>query len=247
MNAAGVLALGFALGLRHASDADHVVAVSTIVARTRRFGAAWLLGAFWGAGHCVTICAVGAAIILFKVTIPPRVGLALEFAVGLALIALGLLNLAGARLWRAHAHGHGHDDGAVRHSHRHVHWLVPAALRGHFETAGEGRLIRSLGVGLAHGLAGSAAVALLVLATIPSPGLGMLYLAVFGAGTLAGMLLLSAAMELTMLVAVRRFAAAGRALTFASGLLSLGFGLYVAYRIGFMDGLFLAAAHWTPQ
>src|SRR6185503_20255232 len=96
------------LGMRHASDADHVVAVSTIVARTKKLGAAWLLGAFWGAGHSLTILLVGAAIILFKVTIPPRVGLAMEFAVGLVLIGLGLLNLLGRRVWLAHRHEHAH-------------------------------------------------------------------------------------------------------------------------------------------
>ncbi len=240
-----MLGLGFALGLRHASDADHVVAVSTIVARTKRLGAAWLLGAFWGAGHSLTILAVGAAIIVLKVAIPPRVGLAMEFAVGLVLIALGLLNLFGGRLWRAHRHSHGHAAGD--HAHRHVHWLRPAWLRRSLEAAGRGRLVRSLAVGLAHGLAGSAAVALLVLATIPTPTLGLLYLAVFGLGTLAGMLLLSAAMELPMVFAVRRSAAAARGLILASGALSLCFGLYVTYHIGFVDGLFLASPRWIPQ
>ena len=246
MTLASVLALGFVLGMRHASDADHVVAVSTIVARTKRLGAAWLLGAFWGAGHSLTILLVGAAIILFKVSIPPRVGLAMEFAVGLVLIALGLLNLLGGRLWKSHRHGHGHGA-AAGHSHLHVHWLRPAWLRRSLETAGRGRLLRSLAVGLTHGLAGSAAIALLVLATIPTPALGLIYLAVFGAGTLAGMLLLGAAMEVPMVLAARRSAAAARGLVLASGALSLCFGLYIAYHIGFADGLFLAVPHWTPQ
>lgn len=247
MTLASVLALGFFLGMRHASDADHVVAVSTIVARTKKLGAAWLLGAFWGAGHSLTILLVGAAIILFKVTIPPRVGLAMEFAVGLVLIGLGLLNLLGRRVWLAHRHEHGHGEEAAGHSHLHVHWLRPVWLRGSLETAGRGRLLRSLAVGLAHGLAGSAAIALLVLATIPGPWLGLLYLAVFGIGTLAGMLLLSAAMELPMVLAVRRSGETARALVLASGALSLCFGLYVTYHIGFVDGLFLAVPHWTPQ
>lgn len=247
MNLPAILALGFVLGMRHASDADHVVAVSTIVARTKRLGAAWLLGAFWGAGHTLTILLVGAAMIVFKVTIPPRVGLAMEFAVGVVLVALGLANLSGARLWRTHAHRHGHDEGGSDHSHVHAHWLGPRWLRRPFEQAGSAPLFRSLAVGLAHGLAGSAAIALVALAAIPSPLLGVVYLCVFGAGTLAGMLLLSAAMELPMVFAVRRSADAASRLVLASGALSLCFGLYVAYRIGIVDGLFGAAPHWVPQ
>ncbi len=245
MTGLSVLALGFVLGLRHACDADHVVAVSTIVARTKRLGAAWLLGAFWGAGHSLTILLVGAAMILFKVVIPPRVGLSMEFAVGVVLVGLGALNLSGTRLWRVHRHEHGHAEGGHRHAH--VHFLRPAWLRETLETAGAGRLSRSLAVGLVHGLAGSAAIALLVLATIPRPGLGLAYLGVFGLGTLVGMLSLSAAMEVPMLAAARGWSEGGRALAAASGALSLCFGLYVAYRVGFVDGLFSAVPRWTPQ
>lgn len=247
MNVVSVLALGFFLGLRHASDADHVVAVSTIVARTKRLGAAWLLGAFWGAGHSLTIFMVGAAIIVFKVAIPPRIGLSMEFVVGLVLIGLGLLNLSGARLWRAHRHGHRHDGPEASHAHLHVHWLKPAWLARPLAQAGRGPLARSLAVGLAHGLAGSAAIALLVLAAIPQTTLGLIYLGVFGLGTLAGMLLLSAAMEFPMVLAARRSADAGRWLVLASGMMSLCFGAYITYHIGLVDGLFLAQARWTPQ
>jgi high-affinity nickel-transport protein len=245
MTLASVLALGFLLGMRHATDADHVVAVSTIVARTRRFGAAWLLGAFWGAGHSLTIMLVGAAILLFKVTIPPRLGLSLEFFVGLVLVALGAANIAGARLWRGHRHAHGHDHG--EHRHYHIHWLRPSGWRRTMRAAGRGRLLRSAAVGLAHGLAGSAAVALLALAAIPDARLGMIYLAVFGIGTLAGMLLLSAALELPMVFAARRFTAGGPWLALASGTLSLAFGLWVVYHTALVDGLFLAQAHWSPR
>lgn len=259
MRPLAVAALGFFLGMRHATDADHVVAVSTIVARQKRFGTAWLLGAFWGLGHTITIFLVGAAIILAKVEIPPRIGLSMEFAVSLMLILLGLLNMAGYRLGAAgaeihsHAHdhrdaAHGHDDrpgGA--HAHVHVHGPPLGRWRRFLLEAGPLQVLRSLFVGLVHGLAGSAAVALLVLATIHQARLAVLYLVIFGAGTLAGMLVLSAIMEYSMVRLALWWGSADRLLAFGTGVLSFLFGLYVAYRIGWVDGLFRARASWTPE
>jgi high-affinity nickel-transport protein len=256
-----VLALGFGLGLRHAADSDHVAAVAALVSRQRRFGSAWLLGTAWGLGHSATLFAVGAAIVLFKVAIPPRLGLAMEFSVGVVLVALGALNLAGRGPLRtaAHAHAHDHDDPAHAHAHGseheasgphvhlHVHDGALARLRARAREAGPGALLRSLGVGLVHGLAGSAAAALLVLAAIPQPRAAALYLAVFAAGTLAGMLALSALMEFSLLAMGRAWAAAGRLAPAAAGLLSVGFGLWVIWRTGFVDGLFLADPRWIPR
>ncbi|MBI3549299.1 MAG: high-affinity nickel-transport family protein [Elusimicrobia bacterium] len=262
------LALGFWLGMRHAGDADHVVAVSTLVARNKRFGASWLLGAFWGLGHTVTVFAVGAAIIAFHVTIPPRVGLGMEFCVGVVLVLLGFLNLGGLRMgsWGVprHAHPHSHDDPEHRHElleashphaagrgHAHSHAHLREArlewLRRMIGDTGAFQLARSAAVGLVHGLAGSAAVALLVLATIPEPRLALGYLAVFGVGTLAGMLVLSALMELAMLTLARRWSEFERGLGYGTGLVSFLFGCYVLYRTGVVDGLFTAAPRWTPQ
>src|SRR3984885_14835193 len=90
-----IMLLGFFLGMRHATDPDHVVAVTTIVSRERTMLHATVIGALWGLGHTLTILAVGSAIILFKLTIPPRVGLSMELCVGLMLILLGILNLTG--------------------------------------------------------------------------------------------------------------------------------------------------------
>src|SRR3989337_1473579 len=88
---------GFLLGMRHATDADHVIAVTTILSRSRRFLHGTLIGALWGLGHTITVALVGVLIIGFNVVIPPPVGLAMEFAVALMLIALGILNLTGGR------------------------------------------------------------------------------------------------------------------------------------------------------
>ncbi len=260
---AAILGLGLALGMRHAADPDHVVAVSTIVARNKRLGTAWLLGAVWGLGHTATIFVVGVAIILFKVVIPPRLGLSMEFAVALVLILLGLFNLSGRSLGLLglpeHRHPHDHDDpehrhfapghspSEARHSHPHIHDPELGWLKRHVRAAGTFQLLRSGAVGLVHGLAGSAAVALLVLATIPEPYPAVLYLLVFGLGTLVGMLALSALMEYSMLRLSRGWETAELLLTAGTGLLSLGFGLYVAWRIGLVDGLFTATPTWTPQ
>ena len=86
----GAIALGFVFGLQHATDADHVVAVASIVSRTGRFASGALVGAFWGLGHTVTIAAAGMAIVLFNVTVTPRAGLSMELAVALMLMALGV-------------------------------------------------------------------------------------------------------------------------------------------------------------
>lgn len=258
-DAAALLALGFWLGVRHAADADHVVAVSTIVARQKKFGTAWLLGAFWGLGHTITIFAVGVAIILLKIEIPARLGLSMEFAVSLMLMALGLLNMAGYRLGAAGAeiHTHAHDHANSEHGHEgvrvgphvhpHVHGPEFAWWREFLRNAGQFQILRSLFVGLVHGLAGSAAVALLVLATIHDPRPAAFYLLIFGVGTLAGMLMLSAVMEFWMVRLARWWGPADRALTIGTGLLSLLFGLYVAYQIGWVDGLFTSHPRWTPE
>ncbi len=252
---------GFLLGMRHATDADHVIAVTTILNRSRRFAHMTLIGALWGLGHTVTVVVVGVLIIVFNVVIPPPVGLAMEFAVALMLIALGILNLSGGmrgiteRLTppapmhgHPHAHVHAHDEEPDEHRHRHAH------LHGHgtdarldlVGTLGWYQLLRPVAVGLVHGLAGSAAVALLVLATIQDTGSALAYLVIFCVGVAAGMAVLTTVIGLPFWVAKARSSQINRALTIASGLLSLGFGIYLAYQIGIVDGLFTGDFHWDP-
>src|SRR5215471_11482114 len=131
MNLLTVVSIGFLLGMRHATDPDHIVAVTTIVSRQRTIRHAGLIGVLWGLGHTITILFVGAAIILFNLVIPPRIGLAMELAVGLMLILLGVLNLTGVTRWITerftpeHAagvvHAHVHQHGGEAHIHRHAH------------------------------------------------------------------------------------------------------------------------------
>lgn len=219
MNLFAVLGLGLLLGLRHAADPDHVVAVTAIAARTRRVLPATWLGIVWGLGHTLTLFVVGAGIILFNWIVPPRLGLAMEFGVALALVAVGLLNL-------------GRSRGLER------------ALEG---GAGRPPAGRAFLVGLVHGLAGSAAVALLVLATVREPGWAMGYLLVFGLGTLLGMALITTGFALPVATAARQFGGAGQLIRLSTGALSLAFGLWLAYHIGWRDGLFLKTPHWTPR
>ena len=213
-----ILGIGFFLGMRHATDPDHVVAVSTIVSREKSIPRAGWIGALWGVGHTITILVVGAAIILFGFVIPPRLGLALEFSVALMLILLGVLNLTGALKWishrlspthpdvppsqiGAHSHLHFHDGTIHVHPHSHVgelhhhetevdppHWLAkPFVKLGWFHS------LRPLLIGIVHGLAGSAAVALLVLGTIHDASWAIFYLLLFGIGTIVGMMLMTLA------------------------------------------------------
>jgi len=261
-----VILLGFLLGMRHATDPDHVIAVATIVTRQRSTRSAALIGSLWGLGHTATIMLVGGMIILFDVVIPPRIGLAMEFAVGLMLILLGIASLSGLtrRVTEAltpsaepgtHVHPHDHSD--YIHSHPHGHG---SGAHGHDEAQtplsridralggiGVYQAVRPLVVGIVHGLAGSAAVALLVLAAIRNPVWAVIYLLLFGVGTIVGMMLITAVIALPLTYSASRFAVVHRYLGLAAGLLSLGVGLVLAYQIGLVDGLFTADPHWTPK
>src|SRR5271170_1088731 len=140
MNLLTVIGVGFLLGIRHATDPDHVIAVTTIVSRQRSIRHAGLIGMLWGVGHTITILLVGAAIILFNLVIPPRIGLAMELAVGIMLVLLGVLNLTGVTRWiterftpgvsGGHSHLHAHGDYAHEHFHGHS-----AGSHGHAEDA----------------------------------------------------------------------------------------------------------------
>ena len=240
---------GFLLGMRHATDADHVIAVTTILNRSRRFLDTTLIGALWGLGHTITVVLVGVLIIVFNVVIPPPVGLAMEFAVALMLIGLGILNLTGGlrslteRLTPpAPIHAHEHEHGGASHGHLHGHGQQPGLL----ETFGRYQLIRPVVVGLVHGLAGSAAVALLVLATIQDTGTALAYLVIFCVGVAAGMAVLTTVIGLPFMVSRRRSAQINRWLTVGSGILSLAFGLVLAYEIGIVGGLFTGEFNWDP-
>ena len=195
------------LGMRHATDPDHIVAVSTIVNGERFAWRSSWIGVMWGLGHTLTIFVVGGAIILFKLAFTPRLGLSLEFCVALMLIALGYLNLT--------------RRGPLPKT-------VPQ--------------LRPFLVGVVHGMAGSAAATLLILPLIDDPRWALLYLGVFGLGTVTGMamVMVTVAIAAPAIYAGARLAGMQRGIRVASGAVSLAFGAYLGYKIGFVDGLFIA-------
>lgn len=259
-----ILILGFLLGMRHATDPDHVVAVTTIVTKQPGIAKAGLIGVLWGLGHTFTIFVVGTMIILFQVTIPPRVGLSMELTVAAMLILLGVLNLTGTLRWLQEkftpnsgvptAAGLRSDADLVglqccdtfAQAQREVvqskFWIHRT-----LKSLGLYNALRPLVIGIVHGLAGSAAVALLVMTTIRDPWWAITYLFLFGIGTIAGMMIITAVIAMPFAFTVRRFSGWNRGMAVASGLLSLVFGLFLSYQIGFVDGLFTTHPLWTPR
>jgi high-affinity nickel-transport protein len=267
----GLILLGLTLGMRHATDPDHVIAVTAILTRERRFFGAIRIGLVWGLGHSATVLAVGMTIIFFKLKVPARLGLTLEFMVAIVLILLGLraaketLALIANKLCLAsqpaamlvvHSHPHTHERRGRSHSHLHAHsalddedftthdHLMSAKLA---ETISGRSLTKSFAVGLVHGLAGSAAIALLVTAAIPSPWWATLYVTIFCGGVMIGMMLITTAVGAPFVLAAQRLAGIHRRLSLAAGCLSFGFGLFLAYQIGIVDRLFGAAPNWLPR
>ena len=233
--------LGLLLGMRHSTDPDHVVAVSTIVSKQRSIRQAGLIGTIWGLGHTLTIFAVGSMIILFGVVIPPRLGLSMEFSVALMLILLGVLNLTGV-MQRMTSYLTRKPLSVPTISSK-AETLLDRSI-GRF---GVYQCVRPLVIGIVHGLAGSAAVALLVLSTIHSPVWATVYLLIFGAGTMVGMMCMTAAMAVPLAFAGSRFTSISRGFSVASGVVSVCFGFFLVYQLGFLGGLFTSHPQWTPR
>jgi sulfite exporter TauE/SafE len=258
---ATVILLGLFLGMRHSTDPDHVLAVTTIVSRQKSVRSSATIGLLWGLGHTLTIFLVGSAIIIFGVVIPPRLGLSMEFCVALMLILLGVLNLTGVMRWitervtpmktvpatpRPAVSVDRISENSGRINQR-VSSSIELFLDRTIGKLGLYQTIRPLVVGLVHGLAGSAAVALLVLSTIKSPLWSTAYLLVFGFGTMVGMTLMTAAISLPLVYTGKKFFKISGHLSTVSGFASMAFGIFLVYHIGFVDGLFTSQVHWVPQ
>jgi high-affinity nickel-transport protein len=224
MSLAGALGVGFVLGLRHATDADHIAAVSTLITRDRNLTGSCLLGAWWGLGHTVALSAVGLVAIGFRLTFSPDLARGLERVVAVMLVVLGgQILFSSLRSMLVHVPAHDDSGAQDRSVHARPQGLV--YLHGHHLPIGG----RPFAIGLVHGLAGSATLTLLALSTIPTPLGGMVYILVFGAGSTAGMLVLSGVMAVPMALASRRSGALAVPLRLLSGVVSLLLGLWLLW------------------
>ena len=230
-----MLAVGLVFGLKHAIEADHLAAVSAIVSERKSLLSSSLVGGLWGIGHTIALLIAGVVVLLLRIEIGERIAQALEFCVALMLIALGANALRKlARGGRIHLHAHQH--GTLAHLHPHIHEGEPDTGAGAHH--GLGLNARPLLVGMLHGLAGSAALMLLVLSTVSSRLAGLGYIIVFGVGSIAGMLVMSALVSLPIQITAAHFKQTNRIVRMLAAIFSLGFGLFMAYRIGFPNGLF---------
>lgn len=216
-----VLAIGFVLGLQHATEADHLAAVSTIVSEKKNLFTASIVGGLWGIGHTISLFVVGLVVILLKFQISESLEAKLEACVGAMLVLLGLNALR--KLFQAskvHVHSHEHDG----HKHVHIHTHSEGSERSHHRLSP-----RSVVIGMVHGLAGSAALMLLVVPTIPSPAIALLYIVIFGIGSIGGMMAMSFLIGLPFHFTAGRFDILNRGIRLVAGLFSLGLGFSIMY------------------
>ncbi|MDX6611873.1 MAG: hypothetical protein QOD75_1059 [Blastocatellia bacterium] len=239
-----LLGLGLLFGLKHATEVDHVIAISTIVSEQRSVWRSALVGGLWGAGHMAALIFVGVLLLVFRVAVPVSVTNWLEFGVALLIIALGVLALTKVLRRRPDVHLHRHTHDGV--SHVHVHFHEGPAQHERTQTSPHAHAVSTIGikpmlVGTMHGLAGSGALTLLVLTQIKSAWLGLLYLGVFGIGSLVGMLLMSGLIGLPLAFTsrtTRNVAGLHHRLQTVAAALSIAFGMWYAYESVPASGLF---------
>ena len=224
-----ILATGFIYGLQHALDPDHLVAVSTIVSEHKSVSRSSLVGTFWGVGHTSSLLFVSLIVLFLRASIPENIARWMEAPVALMLIALGVTTIIRAireRGLRIHTHSHSHDE-STPHKHLHIHLDEEHVHQHRRLKIGK----RPFLVGLVHGIAGSAALTLLVLSTIPSVALGLLYIGVFGIGSIGGMLLMSALIGLPFALTARRYAFLNGGIRLVAGAFSILYGLVLAWKL----------------
>jgi ABC-type nickel/cobalt efflux system permease component RcnA len=234
-----LLGLGLIFGLKHATEVDHVVAVSTIVSEHRSVWRSAIIGGLWGAGHTAALLVVGLGLLVFRLPLPALVATGLEFGVALMIIGLGGLTVVRVLRRRADVHIHRHTHDGESHVHFHFHeqgteherpgHSAPIPAKHTHEVSRLG--LKPVLVGAMHGLAGSAGLTLLVLTQIESVGLGMLYLGVFGLGSTLGMLLMSSLIGLPFVFSGKRFSNINQGLQAVAGCLSIAFGFWYAYQV----------------
>lgn len=230
-----VLALGFFLGLKHAIEADHLAAVGTIVSERKNVWSSAIVGGIWGLGHTISLFVAGIFVLLLNFQISEQTEKILEFGVGIMLLFLGL-NVFRKIAQGGKIHFHAHEHGAREHAHPHLHEHEKLDEKNSHH--GFKFSPKALFIGMVHGLAGSAALMLLVIPTIHSRPLGLLYIAIFGIGSIGGMMLMSFLVGLPFHLTASRFNQYNRILQGIAGLVSIYFGLMLMYEQGVEGGLF---------
>lgn len=231
MNILTTLMIGFILGIKHAIEPDHVIAVSTIVSKTKKLWTSSIAGIFWGIGHTLTLFVVGMVFIFMKKEIPVEWALSLEFAVGIMLVYLGLSSVIFAEKKNIHCHYHEHDG--QKHKHFHSHGQI----KGHKHAHKKISYLKSVFIGLVHGLSGSAAMILLTMTTVKNPLEAGIYIVIFGIGTVIGMLLCTFIIGIPFAISSNN-KRMNIVLTKTTGIISCIFGVYYMYNLGVNEGLF---------
>ncbi|WP_075980401.1 urease accessory protein UreH domain-containing protein [Bacillus massilinigeriensis] len=224
-----ILLIGFVLGIKHALEPDHVIAVSTIASQSKKLSRSSLAGVFWGIGHTLTLFVVGMSVIFMKGEIPEEWALSLEFLVGIMLVYLGVSSIFNLR--RIGATTHTHSE--INHDHFHLHPVKPSTAHIHKKVS----YLKSMFIGIIHGLAGSAAMVVLTMSTVSSVWQGAMYMLVFGLGTVAGMLISTTIIGIPFVLTASK-ERVNTWLTQATGTISTLFGVYYMYNLGITEGLF---------
>lgn len=228
-----VLGIGLVFGLKHATEVDHVVAISTIVSRNKNVFHSAIVGALWGMGHTASLLIVAAIVLSLRIAIPERVSGWLEFGVAIMIICLGISALRRALQKNAHVHVHQHNHDGL--SHTHIHFHENETTHAPSKQSRHSHALSRLGwkpvlIGMMHGLAGSGALMLLVLTQISSALLGFLYVATFGVGSIVGMLLMSGLIGLPFAFSSRKLTHFHQSLQTLAAVFSICFGIWYAYK-----------------
>lgn len=222
-----MLGFGFLLGLEHAFEPDHVIAVTSIISKHKNLKKASILGAIWGIGHTTTLIIAGLIILTLKITIPDKIALSLEFIVGIIIVLLGFLVIKDLFVNKKHIHTHTHDGST------HIH------LHSHKEDESHNHYHKSFIVGLIHGMAGSASLMLLVLSTMESFIAGIIYIILFGIGSIIGMGIVGGLISLPYVITSKKFSSLNIKIRYITGSVSIIFGVFLMVKIGYFEGLFL--------
>ena len=218
--------LGFALGLTHALDPDHLVAVGTMAVESESIRRSSALGIFWGMGHTMALALIGGVVLTLKWTIPEFLATGME-----AIIAMMIIFLGGSLVWHAAqsltVHSHAHTHGDTQHSHFHTHPRGQEIHHSHFFGSGH----KAFAVGMVHGIAGSAVLTLAVMTTMPSTLLGLFYILVFGVGSIGGMLFMSSVMSLPFVLTSGWIRPWQTRLKDFAGFFAMAFGGYLAWSL----------------